>query len=345
MVNYLSLAKKEANKRSFGSHSYYSYNSPWLAGLEAHEDLVVEFLMADTPGRICNLLEIQFLNLQQLINDPQYISFKVPKKKGGTRDIFAPDGLLKEIQRKLNTYLQAYYLCIKPSEVHGFVIHPKSSGVNYCNIVENAKIHTQKQYVLNIDLKDFFPSISSFRVKELFTSSLFGFSDAIATAYTLLTTYEGKLPIGAPTSPVISNFVCRQLDADLIAFAAAQGLAYTRYADDLTFSSNSKIESDCLLGIREIIQRNDFQVNEKKFRLQTTNRKQTVTGITVNEKVNVDRKLLKKIRAMLHDWSHNGIAKATLHHFPSYFLPPSFFYPLTLSLAISLVIPPQSTML
>jgi RNA-directed DNA polymerase len=146
-------------------------------------------------------------------------------------------------------------------------------------------------------------------------SPIFDYSEHIATALALLTTYEGKLPIGAPTSPVISNFICKQLDTDLIDFAATNSLAYSRYADDLTFSSNSKIEQETIQCIRQLIVQNRFKVNERKFRLQTSNRKQTVTGITVNEKLNVDRKLLKKIRAMLHGWTTRGLLLATYTHF------------------------------
>ena len=92
-------------------------------------------------------------------------------------------------------------------------------------------------------------------------------------------------------------------------------MAYTRYADDLTFSTDDAITSDDILDIINLIKNNRFEINEKKLRLKTSNRKQTVTGLTVNEKVNVDRKLLKRIRAMLHDMTTNGIDTATKCHF------------------------------
>ncbi|MGL5913861.1 MAG: reverse transcriptase family protein, partial [Bacteroidales bacterium] len=235
-------------------------------------------------------------------------------KRGGERQIFAPEKKLKTIQKQLNYFLQAYYLWIKPAEVHGFVVHPHYLET-YCNIVENAKIHTRKKCVLNIDLKDFFPSITAKQVKNIFTSHYFNFGDQLATALTFLTCYQSKLPIGAPTSPVISNFVCSQLDNELITFCKNNHLNFTRYADDLTFSSDSLISNDITLSIIKLIQQNNFEVNEKKLHLKTSNRKQIVTGLTVNEKVNVDRKLLKKIRAMLHDFTTNGIELATKRHF------------------------------
>lgn len=314
MIDYLQIAKNESYKRSFDYSIFYAPSAPWLSGINRYQINIIKLLMVDTPARLSHLLEKHIFDLQLLINEPKYISFKILKSKGGYRTIFAPNGQLKHVQKILNYYLQAYYLYIKPKEIHGFVIHPKSMHLN-SNIVENAKMHTHKKYVLNIDLKDFFPSISSFLVKEMFMSFPFEYTEQIATALALLTTYEGKLPIGAPTSPVISNFICKQLDADLIDFAAKNQLTYSRYADDLTFSSNLQIESESIVGIRELIEKNRFMINEKKFRLQSSNRRQTVTGITVNEKVNVNRKLLKKIRAMLHDWSTRGLLLATYSHF------------------------------
>jgi RNA-directed DNA polymerase len=280
----------------------------------AHELNALVLLSIEKPFQLCIFFKAPFFHLEKTINYPSYEQFVIKKKKGGVREIDAPSNQLKRIQKRLNYYLQAYYLCIKPIEVNGFVIHPHYLGTS-CNIVENAKPHIKKKYLLNIDLKDFFPSITAKQVKELFTSETFGFSEQISTALTLLTTFQGKLPIGAPTSPAISNFICKQLDADLIQFSKVNLLTYTRYADDLTFSSNEPITNDIVLDIINVIQNNNFKINESKLRKRSSNRKQVVTGLTVNDKVNVDRKLLKKIRAMLHDFTTNGIESATRRHF------------------------------
>ncbi len=279
-----------------------------------HEFNALFFLTLEKPSELYKLLRTNFISLEETINHPVYRNYTIEKKKGGTREIFAPGNRLKLYQKTLNYFLQAYYLWIKPAEVHGFVINPNYLGTQ-CNIVENAKVHTNKKYVLNIDLKDFFPNILAYRVKELFTSPLFDFNKPIANALSLLTTFQGKLPIGAPTSPVISNFICHQLDRDLKEFCVINNLTYTRYADDLTFSSDLEITTDTILDIINLINKNDFQINEKKLRLKTSGRRQIVTGLTVNEKVNVDRKLLKKIRAMLHDFTTNGLHNATKKHF------------------------------
>ena len=271
-------------------------------------------LSLESPNELCRFLKISMHPLEEIINIPVYEHYTVKKKRGGERHIHAPEKPLKKIQKRLNYFLQAYYLWIKPDEVHGFVINPHYLG-SHCNIAANAAVHTGKKHVLNIDLKDFFPSISAKRIKNLFTSPFFNYNKQIANALTLLTTYESKLPTGAPTSPVLSNFVCLGLDVCLRTFCHENGLQFTRYADDLTFSSDTLISQDTIQHIIRLIRENGFEINEKKLHLQSSNRKQTVTGLTVNEKVNIDRKLLKRIRAMLHDLTTNGIDAAAQRHF------------------------------
>lgn len=282
--------------------------------LKNHELNALLLLSIEKPTELCRFLGISFLKLEKIINNPEYHHFEIPKKKGGTRIIESPSNNLKKIQKRLNYFFQAYYLWIKPKEIYGFVINPHYLGT-YCNIAANAQNHICKKNVLNIDLKDFFPNISANRIYELFTSAKFAYNDQISKALSLLTTYNGKLPTGAPTSPVISNFICMQLDAELLNLSASHHLSYSRYADDITFSTNEQISQNLVSDIRNIIQKNNFTLNDKKIRLKSSGQKQTVTGITVNKKINVDRKLLKKIRAMLHDLTHNGLDSASKNHF------------------------------
>lgn len=310
----LTISKSNKSKITKYFYGGFYHLGKALEKFKKHELNTLLMHTIETPSELCGFLRTPFFKLEEVLNHPSYKRYTIKKKKGGERQIFAPEKDLKVIQKRLNYFLQAYYLWIKPKEVHGFVVHPHYLGT-YCNIVENAKVHTEKKHVLNIDLKDFFPSITAKQVKSIFTSHFFNFNDQLANALTLLTTYEGKLPIGAPTSPVISNFICYQLDSDLIDFCGENHLTFTRYADDLTFSSGTVISNDNILDIINLIKKNNFEINQKKLRLKTSNRKQTVTGLTVNEKVNVDRKLLKKIRAMLHDLTKNGIELAVKRHF------------------------------
>lgn len=311
----ISLAKEEKQKLWKYFHSYGRAGiKESKTKFKRHELNALLLLTIENPIELCRFLKKNFFDVQNKINNRVYKKFLVPKKKGGVREIYAPEKELKKLQKRLNYYLQAYYLMVKPKEVHGFTVNRGYTG-NRCNIAANAQMHTGKKYVLNIDLKDFFPGIPAKRVKELFTSPLFAFNEQIATALALLTTYEGRLPAGAPTSPVISNFICIQLDEELKQFCDSNQLTYSRYADDLTFSANYQINDDVQLDIICLIHKNGFRVNEKKCRITSANRRQTVTGLTVNEKVNIDRKMLKKIRAMLHDATTNGVRAAARNHF------------------------------
>ena len=311
-IQFISSQEKERLSKYIGNG--FIHFDKYFSSFSKHELNAIVFLSIEKPIHLCRFLNTSFTVLQRNINHPSYSHFEIAKKRGGVRDIYAPAPQISKFQKRLNYYLQAYYLCIKPDEVYGFVVNPHYQGT-FCNIVENARNHVGKKHILNIDLKDFFPGILAKRVKELFTSSTFDFNDEIATALALLTTFNGKLPIGSPTSPVISNFICLQLDKELIQFSNENNVTYSRYADDLTFSSDDTISYELVDRLIKLIGKNDFQINNQKLHLVASNRKQTVTGITVNEKINVDRKLLKKTRAMLHDLTENGVINATKQHF------------------------------
>lgn len=281
-----------------------------------YKQLVMKGMQIPSAKDLGNLMGYSALLLRVCLQQqPQYQTFAIPKKRGGTRTIAAPNKILKAVQHRINRWLQAYYILLKPQEVHGFVRYGLLKHCHQSNIVENAKPHVGKNYLLNIDLKDFFPSISAQKIKQVFSSPLFVMPSPIATALTRLCTHEGKLPIGAPTSPVLANFVCLPLDRELIAFCKAHHLTYTRYADDLSFSSQEKIGNSILSEIREILTRYGFEINNKKLRLQSKNQHQSVTGIVVNQKLNVDRTMLKNIRAMLHCWETKGYSAASAQHF------------------------------
>lgn len=259
------------------------------------------------------LLGLSYYALKGHVLDPVYASWHIPKKNGDKRQISSPSSELMEIQKKLNFCLQAGYIYLRPSPAHGFM--PSMAGINFTpGILSNATPHVNKRHILNIDLKDFFPSISAKRVHKLFQES-YRFENDLSIALTCLVTYNGSLPAGAPTSPIISNLICIDLDHALEAYAIAHKLTYTRYADDLTFSSDKVIGKDVLLAIQYFIEQHGFQVNHKKVHYSSRNHRQSVTGIVVNEKPNVNRPFLKKVRAMLHNAKHSGVKSAAARHF------------------------------
>lgn len=282
--------------------------------LELYEFRALALLAVQQPSHLCNLLHISFHKLEKILHNPKYAEFYILKKNKSGRRIHAPNKNLKLLQRRLNLYLQAWYSCIRPKISNGFTKNYKKGKYN-CNIYSNAMPHRHKKHVLNIDLKDFFSSINAKTIYQLFTSSLFRFKPEIAKILTLLTTHKGMLPTGAPTSPVLSNFFCYNLDLALWQHCKKNQINYSRFADDFTFSANKYFTIQQVEGIKAIIQQNRFVINPEKIRLHSSAKRQLVTGLVVNNKVNVNRKFIRKIRAVLHDAEFHGIAKAAATYF------------------------------
>lgn len=206
-------------------------------------------------------------------------------------------------------------------------VHDAAHG--FCaqrSIVTNATPHVGADVIINFDLKDFFPSISYKRVKGLFQS--FGYSEAAATIFGLLCTaaeveeleLDGKtyyvalgerhLPQGSPASPVITNLLCRRLDRRLTAMAEKFGFTYTRYADDLTFSAvgdSQRYICNIIKRTESIVTHEGFTLNQEKTRILRKSRQQGVTGVVVNNKLNISKKTLKQFRATLYQIEKDGL--------------------------------------
>jgi RNA-directed DNA polymerase len=255
----------------------------------------------------------------------RYTSFTIKKKSGSDRKIHAPVKGLKAIQRSLNLILQIV-----------FTPHPAATGfISGKSIVDNASFHARSNYVYNLDLKDFFPSIDQARVWKCLQLKPFNLSmeknrlelaNIIAALCCstmeverpdkngeLETVTKNVLPQGAPTSPVISNVVCQRLDFLLSAVARRFGLRYSRYADDITFSSMHNVyqkESDFIKELNRIIDQQGFQINLAKTRLQKEGYRQEVTGLIINEKGNVRSRYVKQLRSWLYYWETYGFERA-----------------------------------
>lgn len=152
-------------------------------------------------------------------------------------------------------------------------------------------------------------------VYDVFVGEQFLFEPNTAAMLSLLTTYQGTLPAGSLASPVISNFICLNMDKELGDYCRSKGFTYTRYADDLSFSTDTKIRLEQISDLVNIVSSFGFGINKRKMHLSSSSARHVVTGLTVNQKVNSSRKLLKNIRAMRHDLDTNGLAAATRHHF------------------------------
>lgn len=250
----------------------------------------------------------------------RYRAFEIPKRSGGMRLIHAPLGLVRDMQEKLAPILQARYEA-----------HPSAHGfIQARSILTNAKGHVGQRLVLNIDLLDFFPSINFGRVRGLFMAPPFGLGPGAATVLAQLCTHRNGLPQGAPTSPVLSNFIATSLDRRLTRLAKDHGVRYSRYADDITFSTNSRSfpapiahfelgENGMIVqpgeALARAVEASGFAINPRKVRIQRHSQRQTVTGLSVNSEVNVRRNRIRRVRAMLHAWEKFGLDAAGRAHF------------------------------
>lgn len=302
-----------------------------FAELESKEDLVNLLGEAKNMlyGEECKPVQLKSLTYyaNPTLCKKRYQTFTIKKKSGSDRTINAPVKGLKSILRPLNFALQCMY--VPHAAATGFVLDK--------SIVDNAKKHVGQHYVLNLDLKDFFHSFDRNRVKIGLINTVWGISnlrkfkeanpkkfkqlEELAFLLASLCTHpfevDGKvktvLPQGSPASPTLTNILCKQLDLRLYGLAKRFNISYTRYADDITFSSKHNVYNDDefnneLKRIIEIDQKLTF--NSKKTRLQKSGYRQEATGLIVNDKVNVRRRYVKQIRMYLHYWKKYGYEKA-----------------------------------
>lgn len=279
-----------------------------LAG--ARSQLRDSFLALKGRRDVAALLEVTDKELVYLLfrnGGPRYREFTITKRDGSARVISAPDGSLKIVQKKLNQILRAVYVPRAP--VHGF-----AQGKS---IVSNAASHSGRRWIFNIDLENFFPTIHFGRVRGMFAGKLHKLPEPAARALAQICCYKGALPQGAPTSPVVSNMVCAGLDIELRRLASLHKCHYTRYADDITFSSDQPIFPNAIAvlsndgvsvgdDLRRIIESASFKINEAKVRIRSRGQRQEVTGLVANEVPNVPREYVRRVRGMLHAWAKFG---------------------------------------
>ncbi len=218
----------------------------------------------------------------QLISlSPRYKEYRIPKRNGGFRQIEDPAPDLKDLLRKINHYLQAHYYFRRPDCVHGFCISPRHTEDR--NILSNARRHLGQQYLINIDLKDFFHQVTSKRVTRVINQQFSRMEDELVELMVRLTTRKGRLPMGAPTSPALSNFASLGMDAELKTISHHCGWVYTRFADDLTFSAQSPILPKHEDLIRPVIAHHGFTVNEEKVKRYGKGQEKIVTGLHLKD--------------------------------------------------------------
>ncbi|WP_080406195.1 retron Ec67 family RNA-directed DNA polymerase/endonuclease [Burkholderia ubonensis] len=282
--------------------------------MSSEKSILQLFQAASSRSDVAALLDIKLKDLTYLLyvmkDHDKYKTFDIAKRSGGKRQISAPIKNVKSLQRKLADRLEQ---CLTLIESAAGRKNPSSHGFRRGkSILTNAATHRNRRYVFNVDLEDFFPSITGQRIRGLLIKDKkFGFHKDVATTIAHIACHNGKLPQGSPCSPVISNMVAAILDFHLSRLARDNGCVYTRYADDITFSTNQK-EFPIAIAVRKesnghvweasnqlqgLIKKSGFSINVGKTRMQYKTSRQQVTGLVVNKKVNVTTEYRRLVRA------------------------------------------------
>ncbi|MCW0163712.1 reverse transcriptase domain-containing protein [Burkholderia pseudomallei] len=293
-------------------------NTILLQALVENQDLMDAWERMDVHVFSTGVLGVPYEQVQKILYPhPPYRAFLMAKRSGGFRLIREPRRRLKVLQEKVLAHLYECAGTPKPC-AHAFIKDR--------SIVTNARKHLERRptFVLNLDLEAFFPSINFYRVRGVLKKPPFNYSHEVATVLAQMCVVGNELPQGAPTSPFLSNQVCRSMDRDLMALAKRHRATYTRYADDITFSFSSPTRAALPSNICTfdsgvvtlgqelvgIINQHTFQINPSKTRMSTRRRRMEVTGIVINEFTNVKRRFIDKIRGALHAWDRYGYAAA-----------------------------------
>lgn len=240
------------------------------------------FLSIRSLQQLASVLQIPSSKISLQSLHPRYKIYTIKKANGKSRLIEDPEPALKKTLRAINENLQACYYTLRPNPVHGFCISNDLEEDR--NIISNASQHIGSPWLLNIDFKDFFHTILEQRVQGIYRFHFPRFSKELVETLTKLTCFNYRLPMGSPTSPVLSNYAALKLDEDLSAFCKTSGMTYTRFADDCSFSAQDKIDSKTIQIIRDTIVRHRFLINEEKVKLFSPTDTKLVTGIVVGNK-------------------------------------------------------------
>jgi RNA-directed DNA polymerase len=304
------------------SHGACLKSLPAKIALKSTDDEIrTRFRVLNTVRDVATLLEVPPKKLAYYAyKNRVYRTFEIPKRRGGTRVISAPANNLKILQKKINYVLRLVY---RPKGVaHGFSVNK--------SIVSNAASHANRRYVLNVDLKDFFGSINFGRVRGMLMARPYGLGHGAATILAQLCTFNNVLPQGAPSSPIITNMICAKMDSELKKLASTYRCRYTRYVDDITFSTSLRAFPEALArldvtgGTRKVvageelvkdIEESGFAINPEKVRLQAATERQEVTGLVANRFANVPRSYIRQLGGLIHAWQRYGADSAATKFF------------------------------
>ncbi|QQP70185.1 RNA-directed DNA polymerase [Carnobacterium sp. CS13] len=260
-----------------------------------HENGVPLIFDSEHLRRIIGVNKKSFLEIINSI-DIQYHTIYVPKKREGFREINKPSINLMIIQR----WILENILYKKKVHNNSFGFEPKKS------VISNAKEHLNKKTVLSVDIEDFFHSIKEDYIKKIFLDM--GYTKKLSELLAKICCFNGMLPQGSPSSPYLSNIYCIELDKDIYKLCQNYDLKYSRYADDITISSNNHINSEeVITNLIKIFNKYGFEMNSSKTRVSLKGNRQIVTGILVNDKLNVSKKYRNDLRQEIYYLNKYGL--------------------------------------
>ena len=227
--------------------------------------------------------------------DSFYYKFEIPKRSGGTRCISAPYPVLLNAQK-----------WIYENILSNIKVHDNAKGfIKKTSIADNAREHLNENYILKMDIADFFSSIKMNRIMSIFRN--LGYTKKISYYLTSICCLRGVLPQGAVTSPCLSNIIAKRMDARITGLASHFALNYTRYADDFTLSGNI-LSPKIIDYIEEIVNQESLSINKKKTNLIGKNKQKIVTGISISSgQLKIPREQKREVRKNIYYVLKNGL--------------------------------------
>lgn len=302
------LQGEEPFRKIRGSQGFLRHFIPWVQKEWADKptlSVAFEIALAFSPHNANYILALCTHRWKDSPRDKRgkvfdhlYKVHSLPKKSGGKRNITVPDDRLKRLQRML----------LREGFEKVFV-HPSAHGFTRGrSILSNAKVHVGQPVVVNVDIQSFFPNTGYEQILKASSYLMDGkISEAAKHVIADICSFEGGLPTGAPTSPAIANLVMRSADSAIAKVAKANGINYTRYADDLTFSGDSRA-IQILPFVKRVLGQLGYQLDPKKTNIFRRGRRQIVTGLVVNQKPNLPRRIRRRLRAAVHRESNGEIS-------------------------------------
>lgn len=272
-----------------------------------------ELTKIETPQALWHLLKTNAFTAGVLMQHPPYNVFTVPKKNGKQRIIEDPADALQTLQARLNDYLQPLYFFNRTEAAYGYLIKPDDVRETR-NIVTNAKVHSRSRYLLNIDVKDFFHYIKWQKLFDALTAAPFNIHYDVAVCICHLCTFNGRLPMGAPTSPALSNIAAHKFDREMQQYCLGEKMTFTRYVDDMSFSGDAEITERHFSQLCTIITKEGYEPHPQKIKWFGDGDTKIITGLHVkNGTVSVAPDYMHEIEAEIKNLRGFVLMHARMH--------------------------------